>query len=275
MQKLNIKNMIFTIALSLLMISCSIDDNHIIYVNAKSPAGGDGISWQTACNNLQDALDKAVKGSELWVASGTYIPILKVGGDSERNKSFQLKNGVTLYGGFRGDEKSLDGRDWQENNTILSGDLNGDDQGIKNKSDNSYHVVIGNSTDSTAILDGFIISGGNANAESWPDDGGGGMSNHNGSPMIKNCTFVGNAAFADGGGMRNWGDTNPQIRNCVFTENKAIQEGGGMMNGPGSAPQVVNCIFFSNTSGEQYCQPDWWRDIHRQWQPAKYRKLYH
>ena len=121
--------MIFTIALSLLMISCSIDDNHIIYVNAKSPAGGDGLSWQTAHNNLQDALDEAAKGDELWVASGTYKPSSKVSGDSDRNKSFQLKNGVTLYGGFRGSEESLDQRDWHAHKTILSGDLNSDDRG--------------------------------------------------------------------------------------------------------------------------------------------------
>jgi parallel beta-helix repeat protein len=250
MFKRRIKNILLATAPILLTISCSSDNSNIIYVNAQNPGGGDGLSWQTAFNNLQDGLDKAQNGNELWVAAGTYIPSDTVGGVSERNKSFLLKRGVALYGGFKGSEKSRDQRNWLENKTILSGDLNGDDQGFENNSENSFHVVIGNGTDSTAVLDGFIISGGNANAESWPDDGGGGMSNFEGSPTISKCIFKGNAAFADGGGMRNWGDTHPQIRNCVFTENKATQEGGGMMNGPDSAPKVINCIFFNNTSGE-------------------------
>jgi parallel beta-helix repeat protein len=250
MNKSLLKNMLLTAASILMIISCSSVDKNIIYVNAQNPDGGDGLSWPTAFNSLQDGLDKAQKGKELWVAAGTYIPSDTVGGTNERNKTFQLKNGVALYGGFKGNESNVNQRDWRANKTILSGDLNGDDQGFENNSENSFHVVIGNGTDSTALLDGFIITAGNANAESWPDDGGGGMSNFDGSPTIKNSLFKGNAAFADGGGMRNWGNTRPLISHCIFTENMAAQEGGGMMNGPGSKPVVTNCVFKENSTGE-------------------------
>ena len=47
--------------------------------------------------------------------------------------------------------------------TILSGDLAEDDEpNFVNNSDNSYHVVTGSGTNSTAILDGFTITAGNA-----------------------------------------------------------------------------------------------------------------
>jgi hypothetical protein len=244
------RNTLIVLAITLLLLGCATDAGKVIYVDADASTGGDGTTWQTAYKYLQDALDGAVTDDEVWVAAGTYVPTAKIGGSSEKHKSFQLKKGVAIYGGFAGAETSREQRDWQENKTILGGDLKGDDTGFSNNSENCYHVVIGNNTDSTAVLDGFIISGGNANAESWPDDGGGGMSNFEGSPTIKNCTFRGNAAYADGAGMRNWGNCSPLISNSLFIENKVIQEGGGMMNGPGSSPTVTNCTFINNAAGE-------------------------
>jgi parallel beta-helix repeat protein len=149
-----------------------------------------------------------------------------------------------------GTETSREQRDWIANETILSGDLKGDDVGFTNNGENSYHVVIGDETNSTAVLDGFIITGGNANADIWPNDGGGGMSNYQGSPTIANCTFRGNSAYADGGGMRNWGNSNPTVTNCTLSENSSSQEGGGMMNGEVSSPMVTNCTFSGNSAGE-------------------------
>jgi predicted outer membrane repeat protein len=95
-----------------------------------------------------------------------------------------------------------------------------------------------------------VITGGNADRKKWPDDGGGGMNNHNGSPTIINCLFEKNHCFADGGGMRNWGDAEPRIIQTVFRENRSEQEGGGMMNGPDSRTLVLNCRFIRNHSAE-------------------------
>lgn len=234
----------------LLISSCISTDQKIIYVDSNAGPKGNGSAWSSAYTDLQDALDDAIQGDEIWVAAGIYNPTKKVGGNEDRHKSFYLRNGIGIYGGFIGTESDRAQRDWNSNETILSGDLNGNDKGFDNIVDNSYHVIIGDETDNTTVLDGFTITAGNASFDTWPDDGGGGMSNHNGSPTIANCLFIGNNAFADGGGMRNWGDSKPVISNCTFRNNKVAQEGGGVMNGPGSSTIITNCRFIQNSAGE-------------------------
>jgi hypothetical protein len=243
-------HLLLLILFILLIFGCTATHENVIYVKADAVLKGDGKSWETAFNDLQSALDSASEGDEIWVAAGVYKPTVKIGGEEERHKSFQLKNGVALYGGFAASEKSRDQRDWRSNKTILSGDLKGDDDGFTNNGENSYHVITGVGTDSTAVFDGFTVTAGNANFDVWPDDGGGGMNNHDGSPSVANCSFTGNASFADGGGIRNWGDSKPLIMNCIFTGNSSGQEGGGIMNGPGSGSSVINCIFIENKAGE-------------------------
>jgi len=237
-------------AIILLMFGCMSTDPKIIYVDIKAPPNGNGRTWRTAYTDLQVAMEYAGKDDEIWVAAGIYKPTKKVGGNEDRHKSFYLKNGIGIYGGFIGTETDREQRDWNSNETILSGDLNGDDKDFDNMVENSYHVLIGDDTDSTTVLDGFTITAGNASFDTWPDDGGGGMSNHNGSPTIANCLFIGNNAFADGGGLRNWGDSKPVISNCTFRNNKVAQEGGGVMNGPGSSTIITNCRFIENSAGE-------------------------
>ena len=75
--------------------------------------------------DLQTALNWAVAGSEIWVAEGIYTPTNEFSPGDPRSATFQLKNGVALYGGFDptvGDVGWAD-RDWVNNVTILSGDI--------------------------------------------------------------------------------------------------------------------------------------------------------
>src|SRR5689334_24327169 len=96
--------------------------------------------------------------------------------------SFSLKSGVAIYGGFAGTETQLSQRNPATNVTVLSGDLNGDDNSFTNNGENSLHVVTAISTDSSAILDGFRIGHGNADASTtFPDESGGGMLNDSSS----------------------------------------------------------------------------------------------
>jgi hypothetical protein len=209
--------------------------NNIIYVDCNAEGINNGSSWENAFNNLQDALgvlsDKICWTIEILVADGTYKP------GTLRTDSFQLLNYVTLKGGYAGyGTVDPDARNTELYETILSGDIVGD---------NSYHVVIGSGTDSTAVLDGFTITGGNANG-SYPNDNGGGMGNKYSDPTITNCTFSGNSAEY-GGGMSNIRESSPIITNCTFSGNSAGDGGGGgMYNYNYSDPTITNCILWGN-----------------------------
>jgi hypothetical protein len=227
-----------------------------IYVDDDAPAGGDGSTWDAAFKYLQDALAAVgTNGTEIRVAQGFYRPDQDEGGQftpGDRSASFQLINGVSLYGGYAGltDPSSPDARNVQAYATTLSGDLAGDDgpTPFENGGDNSYHVVTGTNVGTDGVLDGFIVTGGNANAYSLPHSAGGGMCTSNGSPTLIHCTFDGNWA-AQGGGMYNTDDSAPTVIECAFTENVAFL-GGGMSN-DASSPMVSGCIFTGNIGSSQ------------------------
>ena len=89
-----------------------------------------GSSWRNPYINLQDALETAQSGDEIWVAEGTYTPMDGKDSDNEeypREQSFQLKSNVSLYGGFRGGyEDFIAQREGDANSTILSGEIHSD-----------------------------------------------------------------------------------------------------------------------------------------------------
>ena len=214
----------------------------VTFVDANAAGGGDGTSWATAYKYLQDGLvDANVSGDDIWVAAGTYYPDANSavpGGSDDRTATFQLIDGVGIYGGLAGNEDpctfDLADRDLVANVTVLSG------------SDNSYHVVMsGGMVDEIAVLDGFTITAGYADGES-PDNRGGGMYNESGSPTVTNCTFFYNKAFGNGGGMYNESGS-PTVTNCTFFYNKAFGNGGGMYN-YNSQPMVTNSTFRANTA---------------------------
>jgi len=164
---------IFVFIVSVLRLSAA-----TIYVNTSASGSNDGTSWANAYTALQTALDAAVSGDQIWVAKGTYKPTQEedVTTDEVLKYTFKMVDRVEIYGGFAGNETDVSQRsdygDGGANETILSGDLNGDDNfdvtspdGYLNNTgdDNCYHVVynIGVIT-SNAVLDGFTISGGHA-----------------------------------------------------------------------------------------------------------------
>ncbi|MCR9098419.1 MAG: right-handed parallel beta-helix repeat-containing protein [bacterium] len=226
--------------------------NHI-YVDLDATAGNnDGTSWADAFLDLQTAINAAVScGVEsIWVAEGTYYPD-EGGGNSnnDRNAAFVMQNNLAIYGGFNGSEAMLSQRDWAAHPTILSGDIDGN----SNLAGNSYHVIFNNNNglDNSAILDGFTVTGGNADGSNL-DGSGGGMFNNQSSPTIINCSFQSNSASLDGGGMYN-AQSSPTITNCTFQDNSAIFSSGGGGVGGGilndhSSPTITNCSFQGNSA---------------------------
>ena len=102
----------------------------ILYV--KTGGGGDGSSWTTALGDVQAAIDAAASGDSVWIATGTYYPssVRELEGAELFGYSFELKDGVSLYGGFKGNETSLSERRQRKSGNLFllnvsSGEISG------------------------------------------------------------------------------------------------------------------------------------------------------
>ena len=212
----------------------------VFFVAAGAPPGGNGTSWASAFDNLNDALAEET-ATEVWVAAGTYRPS---GPGGDQAATFQLVNGVRVFGGFAGGETGFDERDPGANPTILSGDLNGDDEpDWTNRYDNSYHVVTGSGTDETTVLDGFIVTGGSTLDSGDAGNLGAGMLSVDGSPTVQRCVFRDNIAGV-GGGMYLESDGRPAVINCGFFGNKSLTNGGGAE--VRADARLINSVFSGN-----------------------------
>lgn len=228
-----------------------------VAVNATGP-GQDGATWCTAYRDLQDALAAANPGDTIRVAEGIYTPDR---GTGDRTANFPLLNRVALRGGFAGcGATDPDTRDIALYETILSGDLEGDDAvNFVNRSDNSYHVASYSDPNATGVvLDGFTITGGYADgtgpAGSITNQGpgihirDGSVKCISGGPTIRNCIIRDNWA-AHHGAINDHGLATV-IENCVIRDNYAGAQGAGLLIHSGSN-RVTNCTFVKNiTDGD-------------------------
>ncbi len=192
-----------------------------LHVDADSAAPvADGLAWETAYPDLQDALDQAeVLGtdgdtendvSQIWIAEGTYKPTTRNG--------FSMLDGVSLYGGFAGDEPDLDSRHGTE--TILCGDLSGD--GSLSNGDADHVIYVDSVTGVT--IDTLRITGGNANYGGK----GGGVYSFDSTLTINDSTISGNYAYF-GGGIYNLEGT-LTVTDSTISGNRAYPDGGGIWN---------------------------------------------
>lgn len=279
------KRILFLIATAVLSAQLSAD---IIYVSTSGDPMNDGSSWETAYDDVQDALYLAYPGDTIWVAAGTYYPTRTIDDDGSdqtpsvaltdhpRGKSFTLADGVSLFGGFAGNETSTEQRaksdlngngiiePWEFTNaTILSADFNNDDAwtlnddgtwNISGFGENSFHVIwvpIGFAEIPT--LDGLTVQGGGCTANEFTGlnavhkNAGGLSTSGNGSTgsdlIIQNCVFQNNYAWTNGGAMQIQNGPNTVIRGCCFRNNKASNNGGAVYNNRGT---IEDCLFLRN-----------------------------
>ncbi|MBI5529588.1 MAG: right-handed parallel beta-helix repeat-containing protein [Deltaproteobacteria bacterium] len=220
----------------------------VIFVKSDAAGAGDGSSWTDAFTVVQDALDAAADGSEVWIAGGQYT---RKGNSAEVAR---LKQGVNVYGGFAGTETRLEDRDLGAGNeTRLVGQ-------------NGVRVVVGAGNSS---LDGITITGGLFTG----GDGGGVYLSNISQVKIANCIITGNSAHwgggiylfqseadvadtvisanaaVDGGGIFN---QNSVVRLTGSTvsgnvSQGAIGGGGGIFN-DNAASTVTNCVFHGNSA---------------------------
>ncbi|MBN2183390.1 MAG: hypothetical protein JW715_15880 [Sedimentisphaerales bacterium] len=238
-----------------------------IYVDSRASGANDGSSWANALTSLQNALDMAQKGNEILVAQGIYTPDIgqnRTPGDY--TVSFAIPNGAALKGGYAGvGTANPNARDIVSYETILSGDLNGDDArvhdvhdlyGEATRLDNSFHVVTAHDVDNTSSLEGFTISGGNSydgagiqlirsdiviadctirenrvgelsgdGVEGWGQ--GAGISCFYGEPVLLECKFQFNWAGAWGGAVHSF-RAHTTLWDCSFQDNHAGMQGGAL-----------------------------------------------
>jgi hypothetical protein len=235
-------------------------NRNLMYVNQANTSGTyNGNSWATAYQNLEDALNATIvcTPAQVWVAAGIYKPTTT----TNRDVSFAMKNNLAVYGGFPNTgNPTFAQRNTINNITTLSGDI-----GIANDAtDNSYHVISNAAgLNNTAILDGFVVTNGNANGTgSFRNVGGAMVNNPAGAsnicnPKIDNCIFKNNSA-ANGGAIYNNGVTataSPVFTNCIFQNNSAANGSAFYNDGSTSGvsnPTIINTTFTENiasTSG--------------------------
>ena len=222
----------------------------------KQNGTGNGTSWSSASNDLQLMIDAAqINGDTVFVAAGTYRPsriqhnngsnmttagVAGLSAITSRDYAFVMRPNVKIFGGFSADAQDGDGmkrRDWAANATILSGDLNGNDDGTAtSRSENTYHVVVasnsGKGVMGDACLDGFTVTGGNANG--------------NGAPFLNGGTI--NRRFG-GGVTSNW-ETTVTYRNLIIRGNNAEDRGGGVHIEDNSETVLINVLICGNTAGD-------------------------
>lgn len=244
---------------------------------------GDGSSWAAATNDLQAAIEASSAGDEVWVAKGTYKPDSLIKSTKPTSKAFFLKDGVSLFGGFAGNETSKDARALKttgkpfdfENETILSADDDvpdtwkraiGDGTTYRNAwavendvipgtAGNSCHVLFQlNAIVNATEINGFTLTGGNACE--WKAKAAGGAVYALGNVAIKACRVIENSGYFKaqsindsntyGGAIYLAGSGDATISHCYFSSNYSHSSYGQGLGGAIYAKNVKidNCEFF-------------------------------
>ena len=224
------------------VVSTTSPDQPVLFVREGAPPGGIGASWATAYNDLQDALAAAECSlglvEEVWVAAGAYTPDR---GTGDRYDTFQLRDGIDLYGGFDGSETARWQRDPAANVTILSGEIGSP----ITVGDNTLHVVT--ATNVSSLIDGFTIADGYANGPA-PNDRGAGLYHIGGGPTVSNCMFLRNRGFRSAGLYSQLGAT-LRVLDSKFVDNFAsIGSGGAVSLDLGTVAEFDRCSFVGNVA---------------------------
>lgn len=213
--------------------------NSVFYVSASSGSdSNDGTTWAQAFKSLQPALNAAAKvagttsTAELWVAQGTYTV----------STQLAMKDGVSVYGGFVGNETALSSRSTDPSLTIIDGGL-------------VCRIMYQSAAFKTPIVwSGFTIQNGYFEEATTTGAIGGGALVIRLNTTIENCIIKNNSSNINGGGVYIYGGG--LLLNCTLEGNKIIrgdntrQLGGGayINNNSGGKGKVENCLFKNNHS---------------------------
>ncbi len=181
----------------------------IWYVKTDGSDSNSGNSWYQAFATIQKAIDSASDGDEIWVAHGTY--------DISSAIDISGKD-LAIYGGFVGTETYRTQRDWENNQTEISG----------------YSVLIHDS--SSVILDGLIIT-----------DGGGIRISYS-TVTIRHCKITDNEAM-DGGGIFVLSSDIQVIDSWIYNNRSLATGGGGIyVESGGMNFKIINSVVWGNSA---------------------------
>lgn len=227
----------------------------IRYVKPVATGTGDGSSWENASGNLQNMIDELAKNNqqnlpgEVWVAAGTYVPQVQVISGTTYSASFLMRDGISVYGGFAGDESSKQEREvgkmpWNfVNKTILEGSYYEHSKTSWNESNHKWtltsdsrHVVFfsplpsegKNGFGKSTILNGVTIRGGYAQggegvADFMTDRGAGVYMGINAT--LEKCIVTENSSTGNGGAVYMYGG---RVMNSLIYNNNADGDGGAV-----------------------------------------------
>jgi hypothetical protein len=201
----------------------------------------DGSSWSKGFATLAEALDAAQPGGQIWVKQGHYsatgagLPVAV------------MKAGVSLFGGFVGNECALSSRPQPPLPTVLSGDVDGD--GTYNAGD-SETLVVGASN---AVLDGFVLGGfGGTEGELVWEGSTGLVADGVSGLTIRSCIFRDFRQEAFFGAAADIIDSTDVIfEDCTFSNNLAAGSGGALALSYTSAAEFNRCTFTDNACGNR------------------------
>lgn len=253
----------------------------IRYVKPKKAGKGDGTSWDDATDDIQWAInDLAEKApgekGEVWVAAGTYV--VKNGilaNDPYSPVSLLMKNGISVYGAFKGTEKRRSERieeskdlkpwGWKQESIIRGAEFKGSDDANWSNNDEawniqnsgSYHVVWfaplpgGNAFTDEVYLEGFTIEGGkfhDTNKAEYAPGCGAGVYINDPSARMRYCTVrFCNPGMKESGTIKPRGGgiycKNGQTEGNLVYDCSAYQGGGIYIDEAGfiTRSMVTNC----------------------------------
>lgn len=223
----------------------------IRYVKPTATGTGDGSSWDNASGDLQKMIDDLAdnnvsqQAGEVWVAAGTYKPQSQLISGMNYSASFRMRDGISVYGGFAGNETSKQERakgtmPWDFTNvTVLEAAYYESKLAWTNSKwtvgSDSRHVVwfapMSGESDFTRIttLDGVTVQGGyaqgNTGLDDFKTDCGGGVYMDGANTYLTNCIVKENYATADGGGVYL---KNGRIETSLIYNNNADANGGAV-----------------------------------------------
>lgn len=223
----------------------------IRYVKPTATGTGDGSSWDNASGDLQKMIDDLADNNvsqqtgEVWVAAGTYKPQSQLISGTAYSASFRMRDGISVYGGFAGNETSKQERakgtmPWDFTNvTVLEAAYYESKLAWTNSKwtvgSDSRHVVwfapMSGESDFTRVttLDGVTVQGGYAQGNTGQDDfktdRGAGVYMDGANAYLSNCIVRENYATGNGGGVYL---KNGRVQTSLIYNNNADADGGAV-----------------------------------------------